>query len=69
MSSITEETGCIECQKPATFMCSSCGHDGPRYCSVDCQKNHWQKNHYKVCKAAVRNRQRIQQETSMNSPF
>ncbi|KAG1137049.1 hypothetical protein G6F37_007571 [Rhizopus arrhizus] len=64
MSSITEETGCIECQKPATFMCSSCGHDGPRYCSVDCQKNHWQKNHYKVCKAAVRNRQRIQQETN-----
>ncbi|KAL0140704.1 presenilin family protein [Mucor lusitanicus] len=49
---------CSHCQKPATFMCSSCGQDGPRYCSIDCQTDHWKENHYRVCKAARRNRQR-----------
>ncbi|KAL9551006.1 hypothetical protein MBANPS3_004461 [Mucor bainieri] len=49
---------CSHCQKPATFMCSSCGQDGPRYCSIECQTDHWKENHYRVCKAARRNRQR-----------
>lgn len=39
-------------------MCSSCGQDGPRYCSIECQTDHWKEIHYKVCKAARRNRQR-----------
>ncbi|GAN01533.1 presenilin family protein [Mucor ambiguus] len=39
-------------------MCSSCGQDGPRYCSIQCQTDHWKENHYRVCKAARRNRQR-----------
>ncbi|KAL7331085.1 hypothetical protein PS15p_203330 [Mucor circinelloides] len=54
---ITTNT-CSHCQKPATFMCSSCGQDGPRYCSIECQTDHWKENHYRVCKAARRNRQR-----------
>ncbi|CAO0802247.1 unnamed protein product [Mucor circinelloides] len=54
---ITTST-CSHCQKPATFMCSSCGQDGPRYCSIECQTDHWKENHYRVCKAARRNRQR-----------
>ncbi|KAK4520393.1 mitochondral 37S ribosomal protein S27 [Mucor velutinosus] len=49
---------CSHCQKSATFMCSSCGQDGPRYCSIECQTDHWKENHYRVCKAARRNRQR-----------
>ncbi|KAI8647386.1 hypothetical protein BD408DRAFT_141647 [Parasitella parasitica] len=49
---------CSHCQKPATFMCSSCGQDGPRYCSIECQTDHWKANHYRLCKAARRNRQR-----------
>lgn len=38
-------------------MCSSCSHDGPRYCSVECQNTHWKQGHYKVCLAAKRTRQ------------
>ena len=52
------ENKCSHCQKSATFMCSSCGQDGPRYCSIECQTDHWKEIHYKVCKAARRNRQR-----------
>ncbi|KAI8051773.1 Presenilin-domain-containing protein [Thamnidium elegans] len=48
---------CSQCQKAATFMCSSCSHDGPRYCSVECQKAHWTEGHYRNCTAAKRTRQ------------
>ncbi|CEG67860.1 hypothetical protein RMATCC62417_04220 [Rhizopus microsporus] len=74
MSSITAEqeeveemaNRCAQCQRNATFMCSSCGQLGPKYCSVECQKTHWQQGHYTVCKAAIRNRQRILQEQTSN---
>lgn len=48
---------CSQCQKAAIFMCSSCNHDGPRYCSIECQKTHWKQGHYKVCLAAKKTRQ------------
>ncbi|KAL4215431.1 hypothetical protein AB4K20DRAFT_1788913 [Rhizopus microsporus] len=74
MSSVTAEqeeveemtNRCAQCQGDATFMCSSCGQLGPKYCSVECQKTHWQQGHYTVCKAAIRNRQRILQEQASN---
>ncbi|CAO3664267.1 unnamed protein product [Rhizopus microsporus] len=74
MSSVTAEqeeveemtNQCAQCQGDATFMCSSCGQLGPKYCSVECQKTHWQQGHYTVCKAAIRNRQRILQEQASN---
>ncbi|KAI9314966.1 Presenilin-domain-containing protein [Dichotomocladium elegans] len=45
------EIGCIQCRKSATFMCSSCGLSGPRYCSVECQKIDWKQTHHKDCEA------------------
>ncbi|KAI9010497.1 Presenilin-domain-containing protein [Phycomyces nitens] len=42
---------CSQCTAPATFMCSSCGLNGPRYCSDECQKTHWKVSHYKTCEA------------------
>ncbi|KAI8096275.1 uncharacterized protein BX664DRAFT_55718 [Halteromyces radiatus] len=42
---------CVQCHKPATFMCSSCGLIGPRYCSPQCQKQDWKTTHYKTCKS------------------
>ncbi|OAD76597.1 hypothetical protein PHYBLDRAFT_185773 [Phycomyces blakesleeanus NRRL 1555(-)] len=42
---------CSNCTLPATFMCSSCGLSGPRYCSDECQKSHWKHRHYKTCEA------------------
>ncbi|KAI7852435.1 Presenilin-domain-containing protein [Circinella umbellata] len=44
---------CSRCRKQATFMCSSCGLNGPRYCSVECQKVDWKESHYKVCEATI----------------
>ncbi|KAI9488093.1 Presenilin-domain-containing protein [Zychaea mexicana] len=44
---------CTLCQKSATFMCSSCGLNGPRYCSMECQKTDWKESHYKVCEATL----------------
>ncbi|CAO3679090.1 unnamed protein product [Rhizopus stolonifer] len=41
-----------------------CSHEGPRYCSIECQKNHWQQDHHKVCKAVIRNRQRVPEEAN-----
>ncbi|KAI8580517.1 hypothetical protein K450DRAFT_237431 [Umbelopsis ramanniana AG] len=41
---------CNVCQKPASFMCSSCGLNGPRYCSIDCQTQGWREGHYRLCK-------------------
>ncbi|KAI9486734.1 MAG: hypothetical protein EXX96DRAFT_550374 [Benjaminiella poitrasii] len=55
---------CSHCQKPATFMCSSCEHEGPRYCSIECQKAHWKTRHYKDCKAAKRNRALIREASA-----
>ncbi|KAI8140622.1 hypothetical protein BJV82DRAFT_212293 [Fennellomyces sp. T-0311] len=48
-----EEIICSRCRKPATFMCSSCGLNGPRYCSVECQKIDWKESHYKICEATL----------------
>jgi hypothetical protein len=64
---ITPMHTCSQCQKTATFMCSSCSHDGPRYCSVECQKVHWTEGHYRNCTAAKRTRQLHRQavETSL----
>ncbi|KAF7720967.1 Presenilin-1 [Apophysomyces ossiformis] len=42
---------CVNCSNSASFMCSSCGLRGPRYCSLECQKTHWKAGHYKVCEA------------------
>lgn len=66
-SSSSSINPCSQCQKPATFMCSSCNHDGPRYCSVECQKLDWKQGHYKNCVAAKKNRQLHRQavESSM----
>lgn len=47
---------CSQCQNPATFMCSSCNYEGPRYCSVECQKTNWKEGHYRTCKAAKKSR-------------
>ncbi|CDS04907.1 hypothetical protein LRAMOSA07437 [Lichtheimia ramosa] len=57
---VTIDMECSHCNNSATFMCSSCGLAGPRYCSVDCQKIDWKLRHYKDCeatKAARRTRQ------------
>ncbi|KAI7881711.1 hypothetical protein K492DRAFT_65271 [Lichtheimia hyalospora FSU 10163] len=57
---VTIDMECTHCNNSATFMCSSCGLAGPRYCSVDCQKIDWKLRHYKDCeatKAARRTRQ------------
>ncbi len=56
-SSSTVPNLCTQCQKPATFMCSSCNHEGPRYCSIECQKTNWKEGHYRTCKAAKKSRQ------------
>ena len=32
---------------------SSCGLNGPRYCSIECQKVDWKESHYKVCEATI----------------
>ncbi|KAI8074829.1 Presenilin-domain-containing protein [Gongronella butleri] len=44
---------CAQCQKAAVFICSSCGMDGPRYCSTECQTDHWQQGHHIDCKATA----------------
>jgi hypothetical protein len=31
-------------------MCSSCGLNGPRYCSTECQTQGWREGHYRLCK-------------------
>lgn len=54
---LTPTHTCSQCQKVATFMCSSCNQDGPRYCSIDCQKAHWREGHYRTCTAAKKTRQ------------
>lgn len=57
-SSSSPTSSCSQCQKRATFMCSSCDQDGPRYCSIECQMKHWKEGgHYRTCKAARKTRQ------------
>ncbi|KAL1925757.1 uncharacterized protein VTP21DRAFT_640 [Calcarisporiella thermophila] len=42
---------CSVCQQPATFMCSACGREGPRYCSTECQTNDWDR-HQTECRGS-----------------
>ncbi|ORZ03236.1 hypothetical protein BCR43DRAFT_41129 [Syncephalastrum racemosum] len=56
---------CTQCQKPATFMCSSCALDGPRYCSLECQKLHWKTTHAKFCQATLATRRCRQQAAAL----
>ncbi|RUS19180.1 hypothetical protein BC937DRAFT_87895 [Endogone sp. FLAS-F59071] len=42
---------CEVCNRHATYMCSSCGASGPRYCSQECQTAGWTQGHYSVCVA------------------
>ncbi|KAI8370710.1 Presenilin-domain-containing protein [Radiomyces spectabilis] len=57
---------CTVCQSPATFMCSSCGLNGPRYCSLECQKTHWKQDHYKTCQASAQARRSRSQADALN---
>ncbi|SAM05569.1 hypothetical protein [Absidia glauca] len=60
----TVPIGCAQCQQPATFMCSSCGLEGPRYCTPECQQRDWKTSHYATCKSTVlRNQQRFASST------
>ncbi|KAI9303853.1 hypothetical protein BJ944DRAFT_267733 [Cunninghamella echinulata] len=57
--SSNNDTSCIRCQQPATFMCSSCGIRGPRYCSTECQQLHWKSNHYQTCQVIQHRQQQL----------
>ncbi|CAO3590445.1 unnamed protein product [Absidia cylindrospora] len=55
---------CVKCQQPATFMCSSCGLQGPRYCTPECQQSDWKTGHYLTCQSTIlRNQRRFASST------
>lgn len=50
-SAISNLMNCVQCRRTATFFCSSCGPE-VAYCSVDCQRAHWE-THCNECRSAV----------------
>jgi presenilin 1 len=48
---VLADAKCKVCEKPARFLCSSCGPP-IYYCSIDCQSNDWNNGHNVSCKAA-----------------
>lgn len=62
------DSQCNVCQKPAAFMCSSCGLNGPRYCSTECQSQGWREGHYRLCQGNAQARANAASRASNNIP-
>jgi presenilin 1 len=66
------DSQCNVCRKPAAFMCSSCGLNGPRYCSTECQSQGWREGHYRLCQGNAQARanaaSRASNHTQTESP-
>lgn len=58
---------CNVCQKPAAFMCSSCGLNGPRYCSTECQAQGWREGHYRLCQGNAEAREHAVRRTQQQA--
>ncbi|KAJ2957567.1 hypothetical protein NQZ79_g6769 [Umbelopsis isabellina] len=62
------DSQCNVCQKPAAFMCSSCGLNGPRYCSTECQSQGWREGHYRLCQGNAQTRANAASRARNNTP-